>query len=242
MKAVGTVLGPDQKGPSGDTAHAEQCIGEQFMSIKQLLNRASAIRSSSLLLSNVNTGYNVWPWFVSMPRLLSTGMAQMPPGGDLYSYLAPMYANYRGGMNITAIPNATVANYSGTTMAALLSTANFASGTQVFTACNLSSQTESTGGYLTPSTTVAPTGYAFTIPTNQQWSHTVPYMASTRFSMVNPDYDGRQVVWDTTDAPTPRLDVQGTFNASNLNFYRHVRDDFQLGYFISAPPLYVSST
>jgi len=88
-----------------------QSMGEKFTSLKQILNRATLIPSNNSTIWD--NGFYIWPWICNMATMNSAGVTKtVTAGGDAYNFIAPMYAFYRGGVNI----HISAANSYGTSM------------------------------------------------------------------------------------------------------------------------------
>jgi len=97
-----TVIG-DQSIIKDKVMHAARCIGEKILSIKQMLNKNSALQGYFSAWTFVgNPDWQIFPWFIPAVELtpVSGVLRGANLGGDMWSFLAPMYAFHRGGARI----------------------------------------------------------------------------------------------------------------------------------------------
>lgn len=80
---------------------ASSCVGEIFTSTRQLLLRSSQVFCTSAATALASMW--IWPWFISVLRLDTTGLAGPVWGGDVFSYVMCMYAFYKGGMRVQVV-------------------------------------------------------------------------------------------------------------------------------------------
>jgi hypothetical protein len=84
-----------------ETFHAERCVGEKLMSVKQLMLRNTPLYN----LASAHTwtsAFGMLPHFLPSQQMNGTTgvMTQTKFGGDMMGLLAPMYAFIRGSVNI----------------------------------------------------------------------------------------------------------------------------------------------
>jgi hypothetical protein len=221
--------------------HATRCIGEKLMSIKSLLLKNSIINSfkSGFVWTSANN-MEFFPFFVPACNLSAGGLvSSVAIGGDAYSFLAPMYAFYRGAANFTIFD-------------AVSNTNTFATG--VNPGYDFSSQTqpliENTllNSNMFWGTTISPVGGQGQWPFNPSnildrpglgMQH-VPYYNRFPMSLVTL-MNG--VDTPLTDPSTPigwGYTVAGSNFSTQTILQRHMGDDFQLMFFIGCPPIPVS--
>lgn len=221
---IDEVIGNEPCAPL-DTTFSQMSIGEHFLNLRQLITRQMKIWSVSTL--SEGTLMTVWP-FMNPISYMSGGLITGPTvGGHLLSYLMPMYAFYRGGVEVT-IGNENTSNHS-TGFATCLA---YRSGNTI----NISSATTSSVGegiYDWHTSTVLTSGVA--VQSDLGFiTASVPYMAATKCSLVIPQ--------DSDATPNERsqpLTAVAFGNASVTHFptpWVNVKDDFQLSYFIGCPP------
>jgi len=231
---------------------AMESVGEQFRSIKQFLNKSSYLPygGSPTLWDN---GVLLWPWFTSLASLSTGGTIQAPdPFGDIYFWLAPMYAFYRGGVDIhvSAVNNVSSGS---TALVSAPSTLNIGasmffnygvlgpSSAAISAPIDVTSTNASSNGV-----TSWPTGIGFT-STNSAGLATfeVPWQSKTKCSLVVPSLANYVIPNDSSQSPVALNLLWSGCNNANANqpkLYRSFRDDFQLSYFIGVPPLAVTYT
>lgn len=208
---------------------AQQCIGESFTSVKQLINRTSL----QLFGINNSDGCTIWPWYCPLPNqnsttgVLNTSMA-VP---DAFVVFAPMFMFYRGGAELT-LNNGTY-NLKTGGMGTFLDTCppatSAALSTNVFPG-----GTVATGQGLQPCS-----GYSFT-EGNNNVIH-VPYFAECKMSMLCPELGNSTSIYRSLTLPQPRsrLAVNWTGTSVAPALARSFSDDFQLSMFYACPPLIV---
>lgn len=221
---------------------SEQCMGEHFTSIKQLLNRLSQS------FQTTGTGFSssqlaVWPYYSGEFGIDPTTGAITSPllFGDALSLMMPCYAYMRGGVRVSFSPN----NSGVTPLNANVSLVPF--------------------GFPNSNQVVGPTGYrlgnrAAIAPLSFTW----PQCASTTetdfgMGMVSAKvpYQSRTPVMLCATAPVSCRNTSvdasrscvsfGCFNTSdnfttNSSLYRSCCDDFQLHYFVGCPPILTTYT
>lgn len=219
---------------SESTAEASLCIGEKFLSIRQLLSRFHIAYSNAA--PNV-TGSIWWPWNVGALYQNGAGVVSSvsgPMGGDIYNVLAPMYIYYKGGMrvgiktNVAAsmqfsnpadvTPSSSVLRNSVATLTNTGATAWYANTTSYFGAVS-SVHTDADVGLLVAE---------------------LPYYARTPFSKVDRPTSANTV---PPQASIPVSALAYTVNGTTFNsltFLRAVAEDFQFSYFLCSPLEFVS--
>lgn len=226
---------------------ASESIGEQFRSVKQFLNRSSLLPygGSPTLYDD---GILIWPWFSTYGALnTGSGTYLIPdPSGDIYNWIAPMFAFYRGGVNIhvttvNAVSTSTTAYTGGAPLN--ITGSIWMNNTVIGLATSaIQSALDYTSSTLT-SIASWPASVGFT-STNAAGLATfeVPYYSRSKCSLVVPSWSnaGLQIPNDISQPPMfANLFWSGCKN-SNSNqpkLYRSFRDDFQLSYFLGVPML-----
>jgi hypothetical protein len=234
---VSKIIG-DQKSTSLGTRFAEASVGEMFCSVKQLISRN--VPFSRTADYPASSAINVYPYFWSSYHHTPSGPQTVGTYGyDLMSFIAPMYAFYKGGSTVNAAFQtstsvvARILPVTSFTSSVIESGANTSAGVASYTWYSAASTGQSlNGAYYGDNVTVA--------------SFSVPYYAQTRFSTVVPStsntISGATAVGD---APIVGLYI---YKAEDSNSWvpdsisRVANDDFQFGYFIGCPPLLITST
>jgi hypothetical protein len=106
---VDEVVGGDPS-HSLSTMYSSLSVGEHFTSVKQLISRFSVVNSAGSLFGTPPAGQPVfffWPWVTGVFSMVpGTGAIGAPfVGGDIYSYISPLYAYYRGSMHVALVPS-----------------------------------------------------------------------------------------------------------------------------------------
>lgn len=231
-----TTIG-DQSTEMHETMHAGRCVGERVLSIKSLLNRLSPIMGfgSTWSFSTLKT-FVLRPWFVPACELVTgTGaIRQCSVGTDIFSFLAPMYAFYRGGMRVALYDMTNTANiiYSGNYPGPQLDsgTQPIATNTTVF---NNKYANNSTVYNTAQNWPMEPVNTTETVSKTIQ---NLPYYSRYPFSLVT--------YYNSVDTPSvdrssskSNLCVTATTAFTDVALQRSCLDDFQLMFFIGCPPL-----
>lgn len=92
----------DARVPPPGLEHAAMCVGEKFSSTRQLLTRYSQVFLDPNIDHGLTDQMEIYPFTAATAGIgaintINGGGA----GGDAYSYIAPMYAYFRGGMRVS---------------------------------------------------------------------------------------------------------------------------------------------
>jgi hypothetical protein len=221
--------------------HSVRCIGEKVMSIKSLLLRNTPIyymdvnpfaTTSKKLVAGV-------PWFIQACEKGTTGPVIGAAGSipyigmDLYSYLAPMYAFYRGGIRWSAITkdaevrSCITNDTNSVTVPAYFYTTNYLLNTTSFTPVTDMLDV-----------TVYPQPVNFSDVGSKVMQH-VPYYNSYPFSLTRMTTSTETGTRKSVPSTTVNFSCEDGFPEETV-LMRSVCDDFQLMFFINCP-LYVES-
>jgi len=234
----GRRINPDTVAP------AARSMSEKLTSVKQLINRYTQLN-----LKSFPAGYNAFaffPWAISL-GCINVGTGALTAGefvNDIYSFIAPMYAMYRGGMRValtqqSAVPicgavSNGVFSQNGTSSSFLVS-ASTLKGTSTAPVYNTTADI---------SFSTAPCDYNTSIS-----DIIVPYQSATRASPVlsSSTYYGAALdgYHTTTWTGISKPGACANFSSSAVTtatamLYRGTADDFQFMFFVNAPPLLVS--
>lgn len=218
--------------PAFDARFGSSSIGELFTSVRQLV-----LRNTQLFASNPGTPteLNIWPYFTSCTYLDTTGIVGPNYGGDMFSYVSPMYAFYRGGMRVTVV-SATSGPMTAT-LAPLLVTANADVISSTSRVINGSSAVLNWKGN---NTNVVPSGSAPTDGDTSVISVSTPYYCRTPVSLNVPSPTGQI----PTNFGAPEISESlGAVNVKGISvpvLYRSIAEDFQFTYFVGCPPIIAS--
>jgi hypothetical protein len=230
----------DSKIESPDTSYSAASVGEHFTSIKQFLNRFSQIINfSGSAFPGAVTNFTLYPWYAGSTSIsTSTGaLTSGPLGGDAFSIFSPMYLYRRGSVRLCVscdkIMHINAGNVaSGTDISTWTSPVivqNLVPGlAHSFTAAN----TAPSAGHQ-PLCGIAPNelGPGFS------YIH-CPYYSRYPVSLI-PNFDGNlnlTPVQYTMPWTTAVFAAPSSFDVTTLVF-RSFGDDFQLSFFIAAPPI-----
>jgi hypothetical protein len=215
-------------------------MGELFTSTRQLLSRFQQIQfldTTTFVAGN----FCVWPWFAGGgSQTAGTGVLNAPNlGGDLYSFLAPLYAFYRGSMRLryergdgTGVNNClkvslvpslftptTIPLGAGSTVYGRVGT--LAWNTATISGTNIS--------------------YVGTEPNVGPLSFSIPYMSKFKMAMsCLRTTNANDIIG--VDQPLIGANVYGNVGGVGPSLSRAIGEDFQFLYFINTPPLFVSTT
>lgn len=214
-----------------DLAPAEHCIGEYFASIRQILMRFNQIWTSAALPAG--TQLAIWPYFASCQTLEPGGTYRTPVfGGDPYSFLAAMYAYYRGGMRVQVDTAAATGSLSATLTPSQL-VANTPPIKASTSANGLSGAVAWAGSALT-----SPVGTAISDASIGLTAYSVPYYCATPVSNVFlSSYNNVPTLSSGALEPTIPQSCLSIENQSTQVLYRAIAEDFQFLYFVGCPPL-----
>jgi hypothetical protein len=221
-----------------DLTIADESVGENFTSVKQLLNKVSQLCVSTLAAS---ASYQVYPWSMSVPYGDTTGMISPLVAGHMFTEISLMYCFFKGGMDVTFMERngGTVTN---TIMAYNLPIQSYGAAACV-TTTSVNPWNTTTGGiaydYRTPgaSPAVASRSTGFTVVK-------VPYQSPTQFSLVRMQTTNvKPYSRNFYDTPVSNAVIVQYSSSLAVGYIgTNVADDFQLFYFLSCPPVYLSST
>jgi len=218
----------DQIAPRYKLDFAQSSIGENFTSIKQLISRYNVL-SFAGMTAPTTPQYFV-PYFWSAAEFFpSTGNVTIPSfGGDIMSYLAPMYASYKGGLKMGAMANDRIntqwrlyTNYQNPgdifgTLTSPVTGLNYATNQSIFANSGIV-VTDETIAYIK-----------------------APYYCRTRYSLV--DYQTDDGLAAYLDDPETVICFDCADNESGFTFFRAADDDFQFANFVSTPLLLIGYT
>jgi len=228
VPVLDSVIG-DQSIPSKNCSPADECFGEYFVSVKQLLQRYTTFTHPNTLSTSQGIA---WPWYAGIVGSNSSGVISTT-GGDFFCLAAAMYGFYRGGMRFAIFGSTAVLE------TAIINTVVNASS---FHPVDVA-QVPITGSQFTTSSTASTQNNPFLFANPGSYSsYVVPYFSQTRMSTIQLDTTNLSTSFTAADSPTSML-AFGNGNAINTyTFARSIRDDFQFSYFIAAPPLFISIT
>jgi len=201
---------------------------ESIKSVKQLLNKPSRFWRSSAGSENA---FVLYPWFRVINSIDPTAGSLITPtmGGDMFNYLSFMYMYLRGSVRIIVstdgVKQMFIANEP-------------ASSTSMYAGTN----TQLSPG---PNATFATTSSGFNAmvaiqePDVRQVSAEIPYYCPLQCSMMVTNVSGTDTrVADNSDPSSNFIFQQSDATVTAL--FRSFPDQFQLSYFIGAPPVLIS--
>jgi len=217
---------------SANTAYAEHSVGEVFTSVKQLLNRFQPIKQQSAI--GASTGVTVWPWFsgITYQSGATGGILGPLAGGDTFSLVSPMYAFFRGGARIGAY---TTTAGSTDRITGFL---KFVAGGAAYIATYAFDYVGTSYGW--QSVGVTHSGVGVSDSNNGVSSWLVPYYNRTQCSFMFQNTTTSTILGNNT-VPEVELALGFTSSAA-VQLLRSFKDEFQLSYFLGAPPLFISTT
>jgi len=222
--------------PAMSTREASECIGELFTSVRQLTARSNQIyqdTTSTVISSSVS----VWPWFASVTHPVAGVITAPHAGGDVFSYVAPMYALMRGSMRVQmVIPTTTNVPVTGCI--------NIRADT--VSRCLGPGHGLATGGaayvdWQAGTTAVAPTGVGVVDAGLGMAAFSVPYYCRTRVSLNVPSVsDAIPTNFGAPEISMPVSVVEAQCGVRPI-VYRATGEDFQFSYFVGPPPVLLST-
>lgn len=215
-----------------DLTAAEHCVGEYFGSVRQILARFNQMWTSSAYPTG--TQLAIWPFYASCQTMDGTTGATVSPknGGDPFSFIAPMYAYYRGGMRIQADLAAAVGSVSAT-----LTPSQLKPNTEVI---KLSTSLNGVTGAITwpGSALTSPVGTAISDSSIGVTAFEVPYYSRFPISnVVSTSQNNVPTLSSGSLEPTIPQSCVSLENQSTPVLYRAIAEDFQFMYFVGCPPL-----
>lgn len=219
-----------------DLSAAEHCVGEYFASVRQLLARFNQMWTATALPTG--TQMAIWPFYASCVTLNSDGSTRSPAfGGDMFSFIAPMYAYYRGGMRVQVDLAAATGAISAT-----LTPSQLKAGTAPVKTSTSLNGTGGTIGWVGSAVT-SPVGTVVTDAGVGVAAFEVPYYSKTPISnVILTSYNTVPTLTGGKLEPTVPQSVISVENQSIAVLYRSIAEDFQLTYFVGCPPLRRSTT
>lgn len=214
------------------------CIGEHFLSIKQLLNSSRRFQIPTVTDSELKNDARIWPFGIGLCK--SANAVEPTFGnflGDYLSYLAPGYVFSRGGIRLHYALNG--ANGSMDTNMI------FDSSSTPFVVINSSVDGSLTNGnnYGPISLTANRNNLGFeTVFTSNNGSTTdvmIPHYGRTPVRLNYCQTDNADTLPFLPDVPRTLIQNKniGSIVDTNSTVYRSTADDYQLGFFIGFPPL-----
>lgn len=218
--------------------HAQRTFGEMFTSVRQLLLRNNILYRKSITNAN---NYSIWPWFVSAPYVASNALQSPNLGGDNYNMIAPMYAFFRGSMDVTC---------EGLVWTTLCTLAAGAAQSKLYLVG------ESTTRFVTSflgnnsiavDWTLKDTTNIQTMPINSAHynarfsTNRVPYYSPTKCSPVVVQTAKTNNTYWPNYFPSNFMSFDVFTSTWSGRCGRNIADDFQFTYFVGCPPLLVVS-
>lgn len=228
-----------------------QCMGEQFTSVKQLLNRFSQVGLSSSATANYGNGLSVWPYFTSEITMNTTTGALAHPtgGGDVMGILMPWYAYYRGGVRISVSPNQDVPTSgsiaSPSNISVSLTPQSYGTATDgntvitpyVSGVMGIRTGIDTNASVMNLGVSTTETDYGLGLV-----SAAVPYQSRTPISLTaSAQTLARKTAIDSSKSVVNF--VANTTAGASLNritLYRSCCDDFQYSFFVGCPPFIIN--
>lgn len=233
-----TVIGSENKGEFNLTA-SKRCISERLMSVKQIISRYSVMlpRTASVINGGTYRNVTIYPWAIGGCCIdqASGALTSNQFVGDPYSLIASMYAFFRGGMRVGLVSDTETHIYATNPSDVSGMTVHMTAATTmnygVFDATN----TPLTSNMLPFQTRIPNDSHLGLVDIHVPFQSKYP-VASTLDSHID---GGIDIIWDPTYCPkgTASFSCPAVFSAPYTSFYRGVADDFQLSFFMAAPPV-----
>jgi len=251
FKTQSAMIGGDPS-PSFTTEPSEQSQGEVFTSLRQILKRVNKVNSDSFptTSSTASDAYYYWPWHSSVYAPGTTVDAvSWALNGDAYSIVSPLYAFYRGGMDVR------LTNGSVTAETAMCIT-DIPAGTGLAVGKFTGDFSERVTGNLKGGSTAGLhfgfNGRSDLVATTASSMWVIPYSARTHCSLNSQSTDGISTslinpipgTGSSTgiDRSQPRtVLVRKNFSNETCLVSRSIGEDFQFSFFIGTVPRLVTS-
>lgn len=208
------------------TQYAESSIGEFFLSLKQLLARPQRMWRT---IAGNEAAFRIYPWAREIAtNNFTTGVLNAPlTYGDMYPIFSQMYVYMKGSVRILGASNGSEAIYINNSTALLTDSYNSVSAAYG-------------PGNADPFTAdlVNNTPYGIQDPATKQFSAHMPYYNRYEVSVMT-NIVGSTDALPLLTMPSGNLSVVQS-DATKWAFFRSFGDDFQMSYFIGAPPVLVS--
>jgi len=219
---VSSVIGGEMKA-SKTLRPSSLCIGEHFLSVKQLINRYSHVCNTPNSIA-----YGI-PFFHSATTTSAGSITSTAPGGDVLSWVGLMYAFYRGSVRMMPLgvaAGSVVSLARGGSMPYFGPASSFSGGNTVPNRLST---------WATPGT-VSQTSYGAFVTSQTTTMFKVPYYNTVRCSIL--DF----IVSSSNSGTDPSVPDTALFwaNAISADIFRSAGEDYQLSYFIGCPPVLVS--
>jgi len=233
----------DSQIKTASTMHSETCIGEHFLSIKQLLNRNC---QSQPIGTNTWAGksYRIYPYFITgITSAPVTGTVVLPSfAADSFSFLAPMFAYFRGSSRIL-IQGTTSKVISGMDP---MFFKNYSTSDYLFNSTFFSSFGRNSGVSVNSSFDKQP----FNTMQYSNENVTAGFQQGTYQNQYPVTFTH---VWqgelqdfpsnDTSPATAVAFNtIDDTAFGVNTTLWRSFTDEFQLSFFIACPPVFIQNT
>ncbi len=231
------------------TLYGQAVCGEAVCSLKQFLARSCYVDiPTSLPTSANNASVEVWPWFSGMLNMDSVAGTLLAggPGADPYSLISPMFAFYRGGVNLTfttCIADTGNVTRNSPVVATLLNRdhANSTGKNPIVAGKQGLGYQAVTDPTSATTCTAGLNGYAISNAGVGMLTVRVPYYCRTKCSLARQQSSTTYIPADESQPyVSANFTADGAFNKYAL--FRSFPDDFQLTYFIGCPPLFDSYT
>lgn len=219
-----------------ETLYAQESMGEIPVSVKQFLNRNSQLQFRSF--DDYGNTVIIYPWFNSLPYLLTGGVQGQNVGGDISMLIAPLYAFFRGSVKLTLSPKAESGSsyqiprnvfYTLVPYDPLVAIAPFGGGYAL--------GGQGTSNWVSGSSLTGLQGVAVHQGDVPISSVHIPYMSKNKCSL-NLFQTNSVVIQADKANPRVRVNVFSLGNFTNAAWFRSYGEDFQYSYFVGCPPVF----
>lgn len=224
--------------PAASLDSAAMCIGEQFSSVKQLLNRYTPLVTFDQLPALGTAG--IWPFAISgLTQENGSGtMVQPTYMGDALSYFGLGFAFFRGRTNILLSTGNTATDFSNLPVIRAC-TVTTAINPPLYSSSGYSNYLSHACDYTSQNGEGQLGGYQSFDPVNGA-EVAVPYYCQTRMTLVDP-FNCVDSAYFDNPLSAPKASVAFTSSRPFTPIYfRSCADDFQLAYFVGFPPIFES--
>lgn len=237
--------------PSFTTEPSQQSQGEMFTSVRQLLKRYTTMNQEFNTTPPVGQPRFYWPWHGSVYSATGAGSGYAGSwalNGDAYSIISPLYAFYRGGINVRttgaagANPFSIDSNFGTTAIYTSLANHSITRAERAIGGSIVGRKVPFIGVSDYNSNT---TGFAFTVPyasrthcsLNCQPTSAAGISTSGAVMSPIPQYTSTGAPGPVDfSQPSTVLVIPGSNSGSQTAFSRSIGEDFQFSYFIGCVP------
>lgn len=214
---------------------AARCVGEKIMSTRQMLRYVNLPTTEYITTSATNRAGNFYPWVFGHVEMTSDSLSPLTTPNyclDAMSFVAGMYALYRGGLEVTYLNDTSTQTPASLFFGTVDGSAPFAATNIV----DLGGADAVAGHSYSPVMSGTGVNYAVSTTINQLVQAQVPYYNRFPVSLLKPGV----VVSDDKSRPMTSLLLRAV-GTPKQSFARRAAEDFTFSLFVGCPPWVVPS-